>query len=109
MAKNTELAADDPRHGTTNGYGNLGCRCEACRAAHRASHAAYLARQRAAGRIIGAHGSEVAYETGCRCEPCRTRHNERSREFKRRQRRNRPTATSPGGDVDTAEDLADKP
>jgi hypothetical protein len=24
------LAPDDPRHGTTNGYGNYGCRCEAC-------------------------------------------------------------------------------
>lgn len=23
----------DPRHGTSNGYGNLGCRCDLCRAA----------------------------------------------------------------------------
>jgi hypothetical protein len=27
------LPADDPRHGTLNGYGNWGCRCEPCRAA----------------------------------------------------------------------------
>lgn len=28
------MDADDHRHGTENGYGNLRCRCEACRAAH---------------------------------------------------------------------------
>jgi len=27
------LAADDPRHGTVNGYRNLACRCAECRAA----------------------------------------------------------------------------
>lgn len=27
------LAADDPRHGTANGYRNYGCRCEPCRGA----------------------------------------------------------------------------
>ena len=37
-----ELAPDDPRHGTTNGYGNLGCRCEPCTAAHRVNHQAYM-------------------------------------------------------------------
>lgn len=30
------LAPHDPRHGTPNGYGNLGCRCGACRAANTA-------------------------------------------------------------------------
>lgn len=25
-----KLAEDDPRHGTVNGYTNLGCRCPAC-------------------------------------------------------------------------------
>lgn len=25
---------DDPRHGTKNGYDNLGCRCDRCKAAH---------------------------------------------------------------------------
>lgn len=24
---------NDPRHGTSNGYGNLGCRCDLCRTA----------------------------------------------------------------------------
>lgn len=29
----TELASDDPRHGTDNGYTNHHCRCEPCRVA----------------------------------------------------------------------------
>ena len=27
------MAEDDPRHGTANGYVNLKCRCDLCRAA----------------------------------------------------------------------------
>jgi hypothetical protein len=34
----------DPRHGTHNGYGNLKCRCAACRAANTKHHAEYMAR-----------------------------------------------------------------
>ena len=30
------LSANDPRHGTTNGYNNIKCRCAACRSAHNA-------------------------------------------------------------------------
>ena len=33
---------DDPRHGTTNGYGNLGCRCERCTEAWRVRHLTYM-------------------------------------------------------------------
>lgn len=29
----TELAKDDPRHGTANGYNNFGCKCDLCKAA----------------------------------------------------------------------------
>lgn len=36
------LAPDDPRHGTLNGYGNLGCRCDRCRAANTAAHRDYM-------------------------------------------------------------------
>lgn len=32
----------DPRHGTENGYRNLGCRCDACRAANSRSHFEYM-------------------------------------------------------------------
>lgn len=82
----TPLAVDDPRHGT-NGYGNLGCRCDRCRAAHRAAHQQYMARVRASGRLLGSHGSVVAYDTGCRCDKCRAAHNKKSREYKAKQRR----------------------
>jgi hypothetical protein len=40
------LAPDDPRHGTDNGYKNLYCRCERCRAANTASHLDYMQRRR---------------------------------------------------------------
>ena len=33
---------DDPRHGSTNGYGNLGCRCEKCTEAWRVRHLTYM-------------------------------------------------------------------
>jgi hypothetical protein len=32
----------DPRHGTKNGYNNLNCSCEECRAAHAKSHKEYM-------------------------------------------------------------------
>jgi hypothetical protein len=32
----------DPRHGTTNGYGNLGCRCDPCTEAWRVRHLTYM-------------------------------------------------------------------
>lgn len=36
------LANSDPRHGTSNGYINLGCRCQPCRDAHAAKHREYM-------------------------------------------------------------------
>ena len=33
---------EDPRHGTTNGYGNLRCRCERCTEAWRKRHLEYM-------------------------------------------------------------------
>lgn len=33
---------EDPRHGTTNGYGNLRCRCERCTSAWRVRHREYM-------------------------------------------------------------------
>lgn len=81
-----DLEPDDPRHGTTNGYGNLGCRCDRCREAHRINHNAYMTRMRAQKRILGTHGSTLAYDTGCRCDVCREAHNLKSREYKRHRR-----------------------
>lgn len=37
------LTADDPRHGTVNGYINCRCRCGACKTVHSAYHRAYMA------------------------------------------------------------------
>lgn len=48
------LEADDPRHGTTNGYGNLGCRCQPCRDAWSVWHLEYMQRtpsQRWKGKV----------------------------------------------------------
>jgi hypothetical protein len=83
----SELEPDDPRHGTANGYTNLYCRCDRCKEANRISHAEYIKRIRAEGRILGRHGTNFAYESGCRCNLCREAHNEQSREYKRAQRR----------------------
>jgi hypothetical protein len=83
---NTRLYPDDPRHGTPNGYGNLGCRCAACREANRVNHARYMAKVRAEARILGEHGKSLAYDSGCRCEGCRTAHNAKSRAYKAKLR-----------------------
>ncbi len=68
------LAPDDPRHGTSNGYKNLHCRCDRCRAAW----AAYTAELRAERIEFGLaaddprHGKATTYGNwGCRCRPCR--------------------------------------
>lgn len=57
------LAPDDPRHGTTNGYSNLGCRCEPCREAHRVNHNAYMHRSgQIALRSARARGKPLPYD-----------------------------------------------
>lgn len=85
------LADDDPRHGTENGYGNLGCRCAGCRAANAARRRNYLARVRANGRILGKHGTEVAYDSGCRCDECRNNHNAKANaRYRARRRKSTP-------------------
>jgi hypothetical protein len=45
------MAADDPRHGTVNGYLNQGCRCDDCRAAGTADR---MARKRRAAEKVAA-------------------------------------------------------
>lgn len=85
-----DLAPDDPRHGTTNGYGSLGCRCAACREANRINHKAYMKRVLANKQLaMGAdvvHGTSYRYDVGCRCDECRLAHNAKSRETKARIR-----------------------
>lgn len=93
MARETmPLADDDPRHGTTNGYGNLGCRCDACRKANRENHARYMERVRASGALVtpdARHGTSYRYDVGCRCDDCRDAHNAKSRATKQRLRERR--------------------
>lgn len=69
-AVRTPLAIDDPRHGTTNGYSHLGCRCDDCRAA---SNAYRLARRGAGMKADDPrHGTTNGYNNnGCRCDACR--------------------------------------
>lgn len=93
------LPPDDPRHGTTNGYGNLGCRCDACREANRLSHAAYVRRARETRELTGPdvkHGTSYRYGMGCRCEECHEARNRKSREDKRRKREERRPGAAPG-------------
>jgi hypothetical protein len=110
-----KLAADDPRHGTTNGYDNLGCRCSQCREAkttankewrHRTGYSMPMEMYLRSVRGTAApHGTETRYTAGCRCDQCRhAANNERwrrrqanleasrayDREYKRRVRANLP-------------------
>ncbi len=77
------IAPDDPRHGTTNGYTNLRCRCDACRKAwadyfreknHRTGRTRPIAEHHAAIRAAAEgrdnHGTERRYKFGCRCDEC---------------------------------------
>lgn len=89
MPASKPLPPDDPRHGTVNGYGNHGCRCEDCREAHRLNHARYMEKVRKTGQLAGnetRHGTSYRYDVGCRCDECREAHNEKSRRTKARLR-----------------------
>lgn len=90
------MESDDPRHGTDNGYSNLGCRCRRCRDAHNAKCLAYqhttgrhkpwekyVAERKAEAEARDNHGTEGRYVNGkCRCDSCR----KASREARRRRR-----------------------
>jgi hypothetical protein len=75
MTRKTIAPGDgDPRHGTTNGYTNLACRCQDCRNAwavycYRRQQVRADALSRSALLVI--HGTANGYGNyGCRCEPC---------------------------------------
>lgn len=63
----------DPKwHGTTNGYSNLGCRCEACCAANTEAAAKYRNGVRSNPIPEWKHGTPTGYRLHlCRCERCR--------------------------------------
>ncbi len=68
------LPYGDPKHGTLNGYGNLGCRCPDCRAA--SAQAQRQARKVRAARLVAdpslaTHGKANTYVNwACHCRPC---------------------------------------
>lgn len=69
-----EAGDGDHRHGTTNGYCNLKCRCTDCRRAW-ASYCADLRRFRISHRPLASddprHGKATTYVNwGCKCAPC---------------------------------------
>lgn len=63
----------DPRHGTVNGYCNLGCRCARCRAAWaKRTAAAQAKRQAKVTPDDPRHGTYSFYcNHVCRCDACR--------------------------------------
>lgn len=84
MRQRIEAGDGDPRHGTHNGYTNLRCRCDRCRAANTASHREWAHRSgysRPAEDVnyirarnadcADNHGTEYRYTRGCRCDACR--------------------------------------
>lgn len=60
---------DDPRHGTYNGYSNLGCRCQPCRDANAEATRAFRAKRDPA--LAPEHGTVSTYNNYCcRCNEC---------------------------------------
>ena len=70
-------SADNPRHGTRNGYSNLGCRCDRCTEAHTAW--VLDARRKRMEREPRAHGDAAYTNHRCRCAECRLGHAARMR------------------------------
>jgi hypothetical protein len=62
---------DDPRHGTQNGYSNLGCRCEACRVASNAYQKAHKAVP--CPGCCGGVAAGGRYRPGSMCRSCRAK------------------------------------
>lgn len=60
------LSPDDPRHGTANGYNNLGCRCRPCTDAWNANHRAYMDRHPEQREKAAARGRKATAGNGGR-------------------------------------------
>ena len=79
---------NDPRHGTLNGYSNLGCRCVRCKV----PWVAYCKRRREERKALiqpddPRHGkSSFYYNYSCRCDKCKAEHARKSRELKAARR-----------------------
>lgn len=63
------MTKDD--HGRTSTYENHGCRCDACKAAHRAKNSAAQKRRLSGAVPKGVKHGETTYKNyGCRCDVC---------------------------------------
>lgn len=86
----------DPRHGTANGYSNLGCRCAPCTHAH----SAYCYEQKQKPRTPlppddPRHGTSSGYRWWhCHCRKCLDKLAEDSRTWQKRQKEKRSSAAS---------------
>jgi hypothetical protein len=69
---------DDDRHGTTNGYSNLKCRCESCTEAWRVWHRRYMHEGDRLQRHAGRQMARRQRQGGC----------ERQRDYRPRARLN---------------------
>lgn len=85
------MTPDDPRHGTANGYGNLKCRCDACREAWRQYEPSRAAQERYRRRLGmqpakrgRTHGIRATYVHGCRCDECREADRRYRADFRKR-------------------------
>jgi hypothetical protein len=69
------LDPGDTRHGTRNGYNNLGCRCDACKSAEAEYQTTRRTNRTAlnrAGQVRLRHARVSTYNNyGCRCELCK--------------------------------------
>lgn len=76
------LHPEDPRHGTVNGYNNLGCRCADCKTAWTefCKRRRQERRERLPENTTVLHGSESTYfNHSCRCALCKDAHTEGER------------------------------
>lgn len=79
------LAEVDPRHGTVNGYTNLRCRCESCRAIWTAVTRARRSQRPPLAPDDPRHGTDNGYVNfKCRCKDCRAAHATYTRALRRR-------------------------
>ena len=87
MKKTITPGDGDVRHGTANGYGNLGCRCTACRGAWADYFASYASKPRVLAGNDPRHGTTNGYRYWhCRCVECLDAAAAEARDKRRRKR-----------------------
>jgi hypothetical protein len=74
-------------HGTASSYNNLGCRCDACRAAASAARQSWVRSLQNRKFADVPHGTPSGYRNwGCRCDRCTLVRASEAREQQRRKR-----------------------